>query len=206
MTNRLSFEDLVVGYGTAVILDGIAGEIVSGRWIHLWGENGSGKSTLLRVLASIQTCRSGELLWNGESVEEQREQYRRSIRYFGHETCLFGQLTVSQNWNLYADVMGLDGTFPGGFVDKSLLDQRVDQLSQGQRQRVELATLVADPRQLVFLDEPLASLDAVGRETLKDCLESFCEMGSMVLTASPDPVEGPDGYWHLVDGRIRWES
>lgn len=206
MTNRLSFEDLVVGYGHRVVLDGLSGEIVSGRWIHLWGENGTGKSSLLRVLASLQGYRSGRVTWNGVLLEEQREEYRRSIRYFGHEEPLFGRLTVSQNWNLYGDLMGLDGTVTSRFTESVPGDRPVDELSQGQRQRVGLATLMAAPRQAVFLDEPLASLDEGARENLVDHLLEICSMGGMVLSASPRPLEGPDGFWHLVDGRLRWEG
>lgn len=206
MTNRLSFEDLVVGYGPRVVLDGVSGEIVSGRWIHVWGDNGSGKSSLLRVLASLQGHRAGRITWNGDPLEEQREEYRRSIRYFGHEEPLFRRLTVGQSWSLYADLMGLDGTVSTRFTESVTGERRVEDLSQGERQRVGLATLMSAPREAVFLDEPLVSLDDEAREDLIEHLRTICSMGGMVLSASPRPLEGPDGLWHVVDGRLRWEG
>lgn len=202
MTNRLEFTDLDVGYGRQSILKDISGEIVQGEWVHLWGNNGSGKTSLLQVLACLHTPLNGEVTWNGHDIQKNMEKYRRKLRYFGHEVALFERLTVQDNWELFAGLFNIQGTSPRTFTGEISPRSEVHELSRGQKRRVELASLIASPRDLVILDEPFASLDEQAVDSLRDNLKGIQDDGGIVLSASPEPIDGPDRTWQVKNKKL----
>ncbi|MFB6226745.1 MAG: heme ABC exporter ATP-binding protein CcmA [bacterium] len=195
--NLLEFSSLTVGYDRKSVLNEVEGEISSGEWVHLWGRNGSGKTSLLQVLASFHQPLEGEVLWNGTKVRTNLERYRRNIRYFGHEVALFERLTVRDNWELFGGLFNIQGTSPRSFTGEISPSSLVQDLSRGQKRRVELASLIASPRDLVILDEPFASLDEQAIDSLRDNLQGIREDGGIVVTASPESIDGPDRTWQV---------
>ncbi len=202
MTNRLRFEGLDVGYGRNSILQGVSGEVQSGRWVHLFGRNGSGKTSLLQVLASLNYPLSGTVEWNGRDVHRNRPAFRSCLRYFGHEVALYERLTVRENWDLFEGLFDVDGLNSGPLTDEIASSRLVKELSRGQKQRLELASLIASPRDLVILDEPLSSLDQAAAGVLVEHLHRLGEEGVIVLTASPDPMDHSDDNWRIANGTI----
>lgn len=197
----LTVRDVHVGYGSEPVLKGVSFQVEAGDWLHVTGENGAGKTTLLNVLASFRHPQEGIVLWDEEDVWNQVEEYRRSIRYFGHRESLFEDLTVRDNWQLY------EGLFGGGSTDQRLLEgipwnRKVKHLSQGQRNRLQLATAMNSNRDILLLDEPMESLDARGGSLLTSSLKSMCRNDTRVISTSPGPVDGPDRVVKLEDGVI----
>jgi heme exporter protein A len=78
----------------------------------------------------------------------------------------------------------------------------VKDLSRGQKRRVELASLIASPRDLLFLDEPLVSLDQEAEDSLVDNLGSIRSDGGIVVTASPEPLDYAERNWKITDRDI----
>ncbi|MFB6356897.1 MAG: ATP-binding cassette domain-containing protein [bacterium] len=195
--SQLTFEDLTIGYGYTPVLKSVSGSMESGEWIDLWGDNGEGKTTLLKVLSGLKQPFRGEVKWDGESLSSIRDRYRRTVRYIGHEVSLFCDNTVRENWLLYVDLFGLEGTSASDISEDFPLDRTINELSQGERRRVELTTLFPDDCELFFLDEPVSSLDETSREVFYNFLEQRTYDGNIVVTASPDPVDKADENWEV---------
>jgi heme exporter protein A len=202
MTNQLSFSNLEVGYGRKSVLENVSGSLRSGQWVHLFGTNGSGKTSLLQVLASLNHPLSGTVKWNDEAVHKFKSEFRSRIRYFGHEVALYERLTVRDNWELFKGLFDIAGSAPRSLTENISPASEVEELSRGQKRRVELASLIASPRDLVFLDEPLASLDQHAADSLVENLHGIQEDGVIIVTASPGPMDHSDVNWKITDGSI----
>jgi heme exporter protein A len=202
MTNKLSFSELGVGYGRKAVLENVSGTIHSGEWVHLFGTNGSGKTSLLQVLASLNHPLSGMVQWNDENVHQFKSEFRSRIRYFGHEVALYERLTVQDNWDLFKGLFDIAGSAPRSLTENISSTSQVDELSRGQKRRVELASLIASPRDIVFLDEPLASLDQHATDSLVENLHGIREDGVIIVTASPGPMDHCDVNWKITNGSI----
>lgn len=195
--NRLRFDALNVGYDGKTVLESVGGELTSGDWVHLFGRNGSGKTSLLRVLASFHHPIGGSVLWNGNDIHRNKQTYRSNIRYFGHEVSLYERLTVRDNWELFSGLFDLHGTAPRSFTEHIEPGTPVEELSRGQKRRVELASLIASPREFLLFDEPMASLDPGAQDSLVENLESIREDGGIILTASPKPLDYARKNWKV---------
>lgn len=195
----LTVRDVRVQYGTESVLTDVNFQVEIGDWLHVTGDNGAGKTTLLDVLASFRRPDDGVVLWKDKSIWEQLEEYRRSIRYIGHQESLFDDLTVRDNWQLY------EGLFGGGSPEERLMEdipwkRKVKHLSQGQRMRLQLATAMNTEREIILLDEPMQSLDAKGESALMSVLRSLTRDGTRIISTSPSSMEGPDRVLQLEDG------
>lgn len=174
----------------------------------LVGPNGAGKSTLLRVLATLARPSAGSARVAGYDVTDQRTSVRRSIGYVGHQTYLYGDLTVDENLRFYARLH--DQSRSNNSIEHLVevlelgpfLDQRVRILSRGWQQRAALARALFHDPSILLLDEPDAGLDEAATSTLLDLLRhSECTM--LIATHSPDRFEtlGTDVI-RLDGGRI----
>jgi sulfonate transport system ATP-binding protein len=153
-------------------LEGINLEVAPQTIVSIVGASGSGKSTLLRVISGLEAPSTGQLSWNGQTIQRSR----RKISFIFQEPRLMPWLKVSQNVRL-----GL-GPWPGR-EDEKLVTEAIAkvglerfahalprELSGGMAQRVAIArALVARPS-LVLLDEPFSALDAFNRLKLQNHL------------------------------------
>lgn len=172
-----------------------------GSLTALAGPSGSGKSTLLYLLSGLLPPDAGTVLWQGEDLarlsESRRDRWRR--RHAGF---------IFQNFHLIEELSPLDNVLVPVWFDrlsagaskdraKALLDQlevplnraKTSLLSRGQQQRVAIArALIGDP-QVIFADEPTASLDAASGETVIETLRKLAkDEGRTVLVATHDPA------------------
>lgn len=204
--NNLTFSNLTVGYGHHLVLEDITGQLTGGNWIHVRGENGAGKTTFLRTLASFMSPISGELTWNDSAVDSIREEFRQRIRFVGHEVSVFEKLSVSDNLDLFSSLFDFGMDSKPDLLDGIHAQQRVEQLSHGQKRRLELSTVINSPRDLILLDEPMASLDMDVRESLLNHFRQWANDGRMLVTASPDTLSNSDKTLTISNKTVRTES
>jgi heme ABC exporter ATP-binding subunit CcmA len=163
-------------YGGQVVLDAIDLAVADGERVVFMGANGAGKTTLLRCLAGAIRPTSGRVLWFGQPASADPAAHRH-VGLVGHESCLYPNLTVTENLMFAARMC--DVPHPARRVAELLADAELRHcghrlaahLSRGQRQRAALLrALVHEPR-ILFLDEPFAGLDAKASDWLCDLLQ-----------------------------------
>ena len=164
---RLTLSGITKSYGTQPVLQGIDLDIPSGEFVVFVGPSGCGKSTLLRMIAGLETITSGEMLVDGQRVN-QVPAAKRGVAMVFQNYALYPHMSVRGNLSYGLKIAGTAPDLIAAKVARAadmlqitaLLDRRPGQLSGGQRQRVAIGrALVRDPRLFLF-DEPLSNLDA----------------------------------------------
>jgi ABC-2 type transport system ATP-binding protein len=186
---RLEVTGLSKRYGDVVALDGCSLSVPSGRLVGLLGPNGAGKTTMMRCVLGLVAPDRGEVRWRGEPIDR---EVRRRLGYMPEERGLYPHMRVRAQLEYLARLSGLDRRTAASGVGRWLarlgLDQRgearLDALSHGNQQRVQLAAaLVHDPVALI-LDEPFAGLDPLGVEALSTVIGELAAEGTAVIFSS----------------------
>ncbi|WP_229419442.1 ABC transporter ATP-binding protein [Pseudoduganella dura] len=175
-------------FGSRSVLRGVDWQIDSGEVIGLLGRNGAGKSTLIECMLGLREMDPGTVMLFGEPAGDLSEAARARIGYVPQKSDLFDWLTPDQllayfrtlypRWNEHK-VEHLLGRW--GF-DAQARRQRIADLSGGQQQRLSIIRALAPEPDLLVLDEPVASLDPVGRrDFLRELVDDVIERGTTVL-------------------------
>ena len=174
--DRLLFSDLNFAVAEAEVL-------------QIEGSNGSGKTSLLRILCGLRQAEAGKILWHGESISSNREDFYASMVYIGHLPCIKGDLTVMENVRSLLDTRSLSLT--DAQIEVALTKvglQTYDDvpgkaLSSGQRRRILLAFVELSQAKLWVLDEPLTALDVQGVALMESMIvEHRAAGGSVIFT------------------------
>ncbi|HVB76321.1 MAG TPA: heme ABC exporter ATP-binding protein CcmA [Candidatus Nitrosotalea sp.] len=162
--------DLTQTYGAGPVLGPLDLELEEGEHLALLGPNGSGKTTLLRILATLARPATGALQILGHDALAQRQLVRPRIGYLGHQSGVQPQLSALENLEFYAALYHLEPERARAALAEVGLEavsgRRARELSRGMEQRLALARALLHDPELVFLDEPDASLDVTARELL----------------------------------------
>ena len=196
MLRTIRIRDLSLVRGERRLFSGLNLELQAGQAVALTGRNGAGKTSLLRAVSGLLRPDAGAIAFHGSDGELEAEVARaEGLHLVGHhdglkstrsawEELLFQTLwTGGSEASARAAVTKLD-------LDR-LLDLEVRRLSAGQRRRVALARLLASPRSLWLLDEPMAPLDAGHREGFGALMAKHLVGGGMILAAVHDPLPVP---------------
>jgi spermidine/putrescine transport system ATP-binding protein len=165
--SHISLKDIHKTYGDAVAVDRLNLDIEEGRFIAIMGPSGCGKSTMLRMLAGLEDVTSGDILREGQRIND-LSIWGRDMPMVWQSLALFPFLTVRENVEFGLRMKGLARAERKRrsleWLEKLGLegysDRGIDQLSGGQRQRVALARCLVTEPSVLLLDEPLSALDA----------------------------------------------
>ncbi len=190
-------------YGTREALRGVDVETRAGELVAVIGPNGAGKTTLLSILAGVQPASAGTLTLAADTAA--------GIGWVPQQSALYSRLTVAENLELFArlervsDPRGAVGAMLEQTGLRERAGERVDRLSGGNRQRVNIALgLLSDPAVLV-LDEPSSSLDPRQRERLWSFILELSDRGRCVLFSTHNVSEAEryaDRVLVLADGEL----
>ena len=176
-------------YGDVVALDGCSFRVGRGQLLGFLGPNGSGKTTMMRTVFSLVRPDSGSVNWDGAPIDtaarlrfgympEQRGLYPRmkvltQLVYFAR---LHGMTrdTATAAAHVWLDRLGLN--------DRA--DSRLEELSHGNQQRVQLAAALIHEPELLILDEPFSGLDPIGVEDMMEILVERAAAGAAVVFSS----------------------
>ncbi len=194
-------------YGTAVALRDVTLTAAPGRIVALLGPNGAGKSTVLRLAAGMTRATRGVVEVRG--ADPRMNGPRRAVGFAGHSTFLYGALTVEENLRFYASLYNVSSSAVGSALDRFRLAgvryRRVQDLSRGFTQRLNLARALLHDPAVVLLDEPFTGLDAGIADEIAGLLDTLRAAGRAVLLATHE-WEGPrrwaDDAVVLARGRI----
>ena len=185
---KLEVKELKKTFGEKEVLHGISFEVESGQALGLLGRNGAGKTTTIRILMDVFKCNSGEIIIDGKPFKA--SEY--SIGYLPEERGLYPKKKIKDQMLYLARLRGLSKDQALKNIDKWLTrlevmeykEKKLETLSKGNQQKVQLAsTLVADP-EIVILDEPFSGLDPVNSQILKDVVNELIEEGKIVIFSS----------------------
>jgi ABC-2 type transport system ATP-binding protein len=206
----VSVRHLKVVRGGRVVLPDLVVDIPRGSVVGLLGPSGCGKTTLMRSIVGVQKVAGGEVTVLGYAAGSSR--LRRSIGYVTQAPSVYGDLTVTENLDYVAAVLGLRGSARRADVARvldlvSLTDHagdRVDRLSGGQLSRVSLAAALLGTPELLVLDEPTVGLDPVLRRDLWTLFHRLADDGVALLVSSHvmDEASRCDRLLLMRDGGI----
>ncbi len=179
-----------------MLLRAFAARLEAGAAAALVGANGAGKTTLLRAVAGLIRPAAGVVAFAGAAGPIEPDEARRfGCHLMGHQDGLKSgraareELDFQVRWSGGTAAAGLAAAARLGLVRQ--LDLPVRALSAGQRRRLALARLLACPRSLWLLDEPLAPLDAASRALMGEVMAEHLAGGGLILAAVHDPLPIP---------------
>jgi heme exporter protein A len=193
---RLEVTDLSLARGARTLFPDLSFTAHAGQAVALMGENGAGKTSLLRAIAGLLRPSEGRVLFRGADGDlDSGEAIRGHTHLIGHSDGLAGsrsaraELCFAVDWtggsralaSLTAEALGLS----------RILDLEVRKLSAGQRRRLALIRLVAAPRALWLMDEPMTALDTASREWVARLMATHLQSGGLIVAAAHDVLPIP---------------
>jgi ABC-2 type transport system ATP-binding protein len=189
MTDELVVEGLSCQYGALLALDNLSFSVPGGHVIGFLGPNGAGKTTTMRAIFGLVDLLGGCVRWNGKVVGPAE---RRGFGYMPEERGLYPGMLVGEHLEYLGRLHGLGPKEAHasaqcwlerlGIADRT--GSKIEALSHGNQQRVQLAGALVHGPELLVLDEPLAGLDPSGIETIGDVLVEQARTGRCVLFSS----------------------
>jgi ABC-2 type transport system ATP-binding protein len=185
----LELDGLDKRYGDVVALDGLTFSVPAGRACGFVGPNGAGKTTAMRIVLGVLAPDGGAVRWHGRPVDAAT---RARFGYMPEERGLYPKMRVHDQLTYFARLHGVEAGAAAEAADRWIdrlglgerARDRVEALSLGNQQRVQLGVaLVHDPEVLV-LDEPFSGLDPVGVDVMSGVLRERADAGVPVVFSS----------------------
>jgi ABC-2 type transport system ATP-binding protein len=178
--------------GATPALDDVTLNIPAGGVYGLLGPNGAGKTTLISIVAGLQSASSGSLTLDGQPLTEARTADPRAIALVPQDYAFYPMLTVCENLQLFAGVLGLGSGEAKARIDYALafarleqvMAKRAEELSGGLRRRLNLAIGLLGKPQLLLLDEPTVGVDPQSRSFLLESIAALPASGTTVIYTS----------------------
>jgi len=193
----IEFRNVTKTFGGACVVDDLSLEVRDGEFIVLLGPSGCGKTTTLRMLAGLETATSGDIMINGERVNDVPTQHRDLAMVF-QSYALYPHMTIAENIGYPLRVRKLDKADRAARVQRvaemleigPLLERKPRQLSGGERQRVALARAIVREPRAYLMDEPLSNLDARLRVQMRGELKRLQhQLGTTTIYVTHDQAE-----------------
>ncbi len=185
---ELKLSNLEKSFGEKKVLHGISLKVESGSPFGFLGRNGAGKTTSIRIIMGVLLADSGEVTIDGKPIDRSKTR----IGYLPEERGLYPKKEIMEQLIYFGVLKGMSRREAAESA-KSILQRldmgqyaksRLETLSKGNQQKIQLAaTLVAKP-DIVILDEPFSGLDPVNALLLKDIIEELALQGKLVLLSS----------------------
>jgi ABC-2 type transport system ATP-binding protein len=189
MGGLLELDGLTRRYGTITALDGLSFSVPAGQVVGFLGPNGAGKTTTMRAVFGLTDLDGGTVRWNGAPVGQPE---RRRFGYMPEERGLYPSMLVGDQIEYLGRLHGMSAPDAAvatrtwlerlGIADRA--DSKVEVLSHGNQQRIQLAAALVHGPELLILDEPLAGLDPAGIDAIGDVLVEQARAGCCVVFSS----------------------
>lgn len=185
---KLEIRNLTKSFGDTEVLHGISFTVESGTALGLLGRNGAGKTTTIRILMDVFKGNGGAVLLDGKPFDPRKHQ----IGYLPEERGLYPKKTVSEQLVYLGMLRGLSPKKAKENMKKWIErmgvseyeNRKLETLSKGNQQKVQLAqTLICNP-DMIILDEPFSGLDPVNSQILKDVIREQIQEGKLVIFSS----------------------
>jgi ABC-2 type transport system ATP-binding protein len=185
----LEIVDLAKRYGPVVALDGASFQATPGRIVGFLGPNGAGKTTAMRCIFGLARPDRGTVSWQGRPVDREA---RLRFGYMPEQRGLYPRMRVGEQLSYFAQQHGLSGRDANaaamrwlermGLADRA--KSKLEELSHGNQQRVQLSVALAHDPELLVLDEPFSGLDPIGIGTMTEVVQERARAGVGVVFSS----------------------
>lgn len=184
----IELRDVKKSFGDKQVLKGISFTAYGGKAFGLLGRNGAGKTTTIRILMNVFSANSGEILFDGKAIDYKKVQFG----YLPEERGLYPKKKIGEQLVYFAELKGMKHNDAVRAVDYWLgrlemseyKNKRLDVLSKGNQQKIQLVTALAHDPHIIILDEPFSGLDPVNAALLKDIIKEEIKKGKIVLFSS----------------------
>lgn len=210
METAVQIKNLDIILAKKKVLNAISLQLERGKITGFIGPSGAGKTTLIRAIVGRQKISHGEVEIFG--LEAGAKSLRSTVSYMTQENSVYTDLTVTQNLEYFATMVGVRRQDRKREIARLLgvvklepqANQLVGSLSGGQKQRVSLAIALLGKPQLLVLDEPTVGLDPALREQLWSLFHSLADQGTTLIISSHvmDEAERCDDLVLIRDGKV----
>ncbi len=184
----LELQDIEKSFGEKRVLTGVSFKAEGGKAFGLLGRNGAGKTTSIRILMDVFPANSGKVLIDGQPINYNQV----GIGYLPEERGLYPKKIIIDQLTYFAELKGMSRKDAVKAIDYWLerlgmmeyRNKRLDTLSKGNQQKIQLITALAHDPAIVILDEPFSGLDPVNAMLLKDVVKEQIAKGKIVLFSS----------------------
>jgi len=205
-------DNLTRKFKNAVAVNGLNLAIRRGEIFGLVGPDGAGKTTTIRLLVAIMDPTEGRATVAGFDTVKQAEEIKKRIGYMAQRFNLYGDLTVLENLNFFADVFGVRGDEREERIERLLAfarlteftKRRATHLSGGMQKKLALACTLVHKPEIIFLDEPTTGVDPVSRREFWDILTELHLEGVTLFVSTPymDEAERCARVGLMFEGKI----
>ncbi len=184
----LELKNIDKSFGEKEVLKGVSFTAEGGKAFGLLGRNGAGKTTSIRILMNVFPANGGEVLIDGKPIDYDKI----GIGYLPEERGLYPKKLIIDQLVYFAELKGMSAKdavkavdyWLGRFGMTEYRNKRLDTLSKGNQQKIQLITALAHDPDIVILDEPFSGLDPVNAMLLKDVVKEQISKGKIVLFSS----------------------
>jgi ABC-2 type transport system ATP-binding protein len=187
--SMLSVRNISKTYGDVVAMHNVSFDVRPGRILGFLGRNGAGKTTTMRSIFRLVQPDSGTVTYNGQPID-----LAQLVRfgYMPEERGLYPRMKVRDQLVYLASLSGMNATDAGSSTDMWLerlglsdrADAKLEDLSHGNQQRVQMAAAIVHGPDLLVLDEPFSGLDPIGVDSMSDVIREFAARGAAILFSS----------------------
>ena len=184
----LELKNIEKSFGEKKVLTGVSFKAEGGKAFGLLGRNGAGKTTSIRILMDVFPANSGEVLIDGKPIDYSKV----GIGYLPEERGLYPKKIIIDQLTYFAELKGMSRKEAVESIDYWLerlgmteyRNKKLETLSKGNQQKIQLITALAHDPDIVILDEPFSGLDPVNAMLLKDVVKEQIAKGKIVLLSS----------------------
>lgn len=185
---KLELRNIWKSFGEKEVLKGISFTAESGKAFGLLGRNGAGKTTTIRILMDVFGANEGGVFLDGKPIDYNAVR----LGYLPEERGLYPKKKIIDQLLYFALLHGMKRSEAvksiDGWLDRLGMSEhrnkRLDTLSKGNQQKIQLVTALAHNPQVIILDEPFSGLDPVNAMLLKDIVKEEIAKGKIVLFSS----------------------
>ena len=184
----LELKNIEKSFGEKIVLTGVSFKAEGGKAFGLLGRNGAGKTTSIRILMDVFPANSGEVLIDGQPIDYNKI----GIGYLPEERGLYPKKIIIDQLTYFAELKGMSRKAAVQSIDYWLgrlgmteyRNKKLETLSKGNQQKIQLITALAHDPDIIILDEPFSGLDPVNAMLLKDVVKEQISKGKIVLFSS----------------------
>jgi len=191
MESIIKINDLKKSYGNVEAVRGVSFEVYKGEMFGLVGPDGAGKTTTIRILCGLLSLDSGSAFIFEKDIKKYRKEIQNQIGYLSQKFSLYGDLTVDENIEFFADIHGVKNYEQRRnelleFTRLTPFRKRLaDNLSGGMKQKLALACSLIHRPKIIYLDEPTTGVDPVSRRDFWKILSSLLREEITIFMTTP---------------------